>query len=46
VHTSARRWQHEGVLYTTVRNNVLMLLYFCGVTPVTLQRWYQSRRQR
>jgi rSAM/selenodomain-associated transferase 2 len=46
VHTSARRWRQEGVLYTTVRNNVLMLLYFCGVAPATLQRWYQKRRPR
>jgi hypothetical protein len=46
VHTSARRWRQEGVLYTTVRNNVLMVFYFCGVAPATLQRWYQNRRQR
>jgi rSAM/selenodomain-associated transferase 2 len=40
VQTSGRRWQRQGVVYTTVRNNVLMTLYLCGVTPVTLKRWY------
>ncbi|HEY7495992.1 MAG TPA: TIGR04283 family arsenosugar biosynthesis glycosyltransferase [Candidatus Tectomicrobia bacterium] len=46
VHTSGRRWLHDGVVYTTVRNNVLMALYFCGVPPVTLKRWYDYARRR
>ena len=41
VRTSGRRWQHEGIIYTTVRNNVLMALYWCGVSPATLKRWYR-----
>ena len=45
VHTSGRRWQRDGVLYTTVRNIVLITLYFCGVPPATLQRWYTARRR-
>jgi uncharacterized protein len=45
VHTSGRRWLHDGVVYTTVRNNVLMALYFCGVPPVTLKRWYDHVRR-
>ena len=40
VATSGRRWQRDGVLFTTVRNIVLMTLYFCGVQPATLKRWY------
>ena len=40
VATSGRRWQRDGVLYTTLRNIVLMTLYFCGVQPATLKRWY------
>ena len=40
VATSGRRWQRDGVLFTTVRNIVLMTLYFCGVRPATLKRWY------
>ena len=47
VQTSGRRWLRDGVMYTTVRNNVLMAFYWCGVSPSTLQRWYgQRRRQR
>lgn len=46
VCTSGRRWLQEGVVYTTVRNNVLMALYFCGVSPATLKRWYRDRRAR
>jgi rSAM/selenodomain-associated transferase 2 len=41
VRSSGRRWQHDGLLYTTVRNNVLLLLYGLGVSPVTLKRWYR-----
>ena len=40
VATSGRRWQRDGVLYTTLRNLALMTLYFCGVQPATLKRWY------
>ena len=40
VATSGRRWQRDGVLYTTARNVVLIALYFCGVQPATLKRWY------
>jgi rSAM/selenodomain-associated transferase 2 len=46
VQTSGRRWQRDGVLYTTVRNVVLVTLYFCGVPPATLQRWYRARSIR
>ena len=40
VATSGRRWQRDGVLFTTVRNIALMTLYFCGVQPAMLKRWY------
>jgi rSAM/selenodomain-associated transferase 2 len=42
VQTSGRRWLHEGVLYTTVKNNVIVGLFFCGVAPATLKRWYSD----
>ena len=41
VVTSGRRWQRDGVLVTTSRNVALMTLYFCGVPPATLKRWYR-----
>ena len=40
VATSGRRWQRDGILFTTARNIFLMTLYFCGVQPATLKRWY------
>ncbi len=39
--TSARRWKREGVLYGTLRNWTLMVLYLLGVSPVTLAAWYR-----
>ena len=44
--TSGRRWLHEGVVYTTVRNNIIVGLFFCGVTPTTLKRWYTDWHRR
>ncbi len=46
VETSGRRWLSEGVAYTTVRNNVIMSLFFCGVAPTTLKRWYSDWHRR
>ena len=41
--TSARRWEREGVLFTTFRNWMLQVLYCCGVSPKHLARFYCSR---
>lgn len=46
VQTSGRRWQQDGVLYTTLRNTILITLYLWGVPPETLQRWYRARQRR
>ncbi len=40
VSTSARRWEAEGLLYCTLRNRMLMLLYALGVPPERLARFY------
>lgn len=40
VQTSPRRWEREGVLYCTLRNWMLMLLYSLGVSPARLARFY------
>lgn len=40
VQTSARRWQREGILYTTFRNWALMGLYLLGVSADRLKRHY------
>lgn len=43
--TSARRWETEGMFYTTFRNQVLALLYYLGVKPEKLVRLYRSQRE-
>lgn len=44
VKTSARRWEKEGVVYTTIRNWLLIILYYAGVTPERLYRYYRTVR--
>jgi rSAM/selenodomain-associated transferase 2 len=39
--TSPRRWEKEGIVYTTLRNWLLIALYFCGVKPENLIRFYR-----
>jgi rSAM/selenodomain-associated transferase 2 len=41
VKTSPRRWETEGILYCTVRNWTISTLYFLGVPPEKLMRFYQ-----
>jgi rSAM/selenodomain-associated transferase 2 len=38
--TSARRWRRDGWFRRSARNVTLLCLYFCGVPPRTLARWY------
>lgn len=40
VTTSARKWEREGVARTIGLMWTLRLLYFCGVSPARLHRWY------
>lgn len=42
--TSTRRWEKEGILYTTIRNWAVTLLFFLGVSPTALARWYPPVR--
>jgi rSAM/selenodomain-associated transferase 2 len=42
VGTSPRRWEKEGILYTTIRNWTLISLYFLGIPPETLAGYYRS----
>ncbi len=44
VVTSARRWEEEGVLYCTLRNWCLVLLFLLGVPPEKLLKFYPSSR--
>jgi uncharacterized protein len=44
VTTSARRWEREGVLWTTVRNSLLLLGFWAGCSPAWLAQWYRAVR--
>jgi rSAM/selenodomain-associated transferase 2 len=43
--TSPRRWEKEGVIYTTIRNKILTSLYFLGVGPEKLVKYYRRHSQ-
>jgi len=40
VSTSARRWKDQGILFTSVRNWILILLYLFGIPPRVLVKSY------
>ena len=44
VKTSARRWESEGVLYTTLRNLSLMIRYLRGESPYRFYHLYSDVR--
>lgn len=44
VITSARRWEQEGILYTTLRNWLLLSAYTLGVDPDKLAKYYKEAR--
>ena len=41
--TSSRRWRADGWLQRSARNLLLVSLYFAGVSPARLARWYDRR---
>lgn len=43
--TSSRRWQKEGILYTTLRNRILSCLYRIGISPKHLVKHYQTHQK-
>jgi len=42
VRVSPRRWEQEGILYCTLRNWILRMLYALGVSPHRLATHYRS----
>jgi rSAM/selenodomain-associated transferase 2 len=42
VKTSPRRWDREGVIYCTLRNWIIVLLYFFGAKPEKLAKYYYA----
>lgn len=39
-HTSARRWERDGILHRTLRNWLVQGLYLCGTSPERLAKLY------
>jgi len=39
--TDPRRWEKEGLMYGTLRNWTLMVLFLAGVSPHRLVKWYK-----
>ncbi len=44
VRSSARRHEREGPWKTSLQNGLFILLYNCGVSPVTLHHWYYKQK--
>ena len=44
VMTSVRRWEQEGILFTTLRNWILLIAYTLGVEPEKLAKYYKEAR--
>ena len=42
--TSGRRWETHGWVSTVVKMSAFRLLYWLGVSPTKLHRWYQNVR--
>jgi len=42
IRTSARRWRRDGWFRRSTKNLALVGLYFLGVAPERLARWYRS----
>ena len=43
VTTSARKWEEDGIIYTTLRNWLLQFFYSCGISPERLVRYYYTK---
>ena len=41
VSTAPRRWEREGILHCTLRNWIVTVLYYFGVSPQKLVRYYR-----
>ena len=45
VVTSARRWAQEGLYYVTLRDNIIIFLYWCGVPAEKLAKFYPWQKK-
>ncbi len=44
VTTSARRWEQEGLAWTTLRNGLLLIGFLLGISPAWLAKRYRAVR--
>jgi len=44
IETSSRRWQKKGLVRTTLLNRFLLALYYFGISPERLSKWYSDVR--
>lgn len=42
VQTASRRWEKEGIVFCTLRNWTLIILYLLGLSPEKLTRFYED----
>jgi len=45
VITSDRRWHQEGPIYTLIRDNIIIFLYWCGMPAEKLAKFYPWQKQ-
>jgi uncharacterized protein len=38
--TSSRRWEKNGILVTTLKNRLIIILYWLGISPAKLAGFY------
>ena len=43
--TSARRWAEQGIFKLTIKNKIILLLYFFGVSPEKLLYVYRKKNR-
>ncbi len=46
VQTSARRWQKLGVWQTTLINQLVIIAFFCGISPQRISNFYRRQNTR
>mgnify|MGYP006423059577 CR=1 FL=1 len=44
VLTSPRRWENLGIIRTTLINQMIIIGYFLGISPIKLKQWYRQSR--
>jgi hypothetical protein len=46
VITSARRWLQKGIWQTTLLNQIIIIAYYLGVSPMRIWSWYRREKLR